>query len=129
MLRVKRRVDFAILAANRRICERAERLSARCLDDAARSAGQPLTAPSTLSEAEDLVTAVALSSLAGRRRAFARGAAGVPSAGVRVSREAAAHPGGFGKSDRLSADLGEVRDTNHELDERRVRAGSSPLRR
>ena len=76
------------------------------------------------------MTAVAFSSLASRRdRAFARGVAGPRSTGVRVGRESAARPGGFGNSDRLLADLAEVRVSDNELHERRVRAGPSPMRR
>jgi hypothetical protein len=87
--------------------------------------------------------ALSLSSLARRRRGFPRAAAGVhesrvgqtrgesgmAATGVRVSRESAAHPGGFGKADHVRADLAEVRSTNRDLNERRVRAGPSPPRR
>jgi hypothetical protein len=89
------------------------------------------------------VIALTLSSLARRPRGFPQGAAcvhesrvgetrgesGMPSTGVRVSRESAAHPGGFGTSDHVLADLTEVRSTNRDLNERRVRAGPSPPRR
>ncbi len=51
------------------------------------------------------------------------------STAVHVSREFAAHPGGFGKSDDVRADLAEVRIANRDINERRVRAGPSPLRR
>ncbi len=51
------------------------------------------------------------------------------STSVHVSRESAAHPGGFGTSDHVRADLAEVRSANRDLNERRVRAGPSPLRR
>lgn len=77
--------------------------------------------------------AFAFSSLAGYRRAFARGAAGVLETCVTTSagvpRKLAARPGGFGKSDRLSADLAEVRCTHHDANERRIRAGPSLLER
>jgi hypothetical protein len=89
--------------------------------------------PSAL-EPEDFVIALALSSLARHHCGFPRGAvcvheSGMTSTGVHVSRESAAHPGGFGKSDRLSADLREVRFAYRHFNERRVRAGPSPLRR
>ena len=85
------------------------------------------------------MTAFARSSLATPHRRFARGAACarehrvgevrrghvLSSTAVYVPRAYGARPGGFGKSDRLPAGLGEVRDTNHELTERRVRAGPS----
>jgi hypothetical protein len=75
------------------------------------------------------VTALVLSSLAGRRRGFPRGVAGVRGEGVttstavRVSPQPAAHPGGFGNSDRIVAGLQEARVTHHDLNQRRVRAG------
>jgi hypothetical protein len=85
-------------------------------------------------ETEDVVNAFAFSSLASlRRRAFARGAAGVlesrVTTTVRVPRKLAARPGGFGKSDPMAADLGEVRGTHQDSNERRVRAGRSLLER
>ena len=80
------------------------------------------------------MNAFAFSSLTGRRRrAFARGAVGVlenrVTTSVRVPRKPAARPGGFGKSDPVSAGLAEVRGTHHDTYERRVRAGPSLLER
>jgi hypothetical protein len=89
------------------------------------------------------VIALALSSLTQRHRGFPRGAgcvhesrvdqarrgSGMTSTAVRVSREFAAYPGGFGKSDHVRAGLSEVRSANRDLNERRIRAGPPPLRR
>jgi hypothetical protein len=100
-------------------------------------------APSASLNREDFVIALRYSSLARRHRGFPRGAACVhesrvdatrrksdmTSTAVHVSRESAAYPGGFGTSDDVRADLAEVRSTNRDLNERRVRAGSSPPRR
>jgi hypothetical protein len=100
------------------------------------------TAPSTSLDPEDFVIALALSSLARHHRGLPRGLVCVResrveatrresdmrSTGVHVSRESAAHPGGFGTSDHVRADLAEVRSTNRDFNERRVRAGPPPLR-
>jgi hypothetical protein len=99
----------------------------------ASSRGRARDALPPFPETEDVVNAFAFSSLASRRRAFARGATGVLESRVttnaRVPRKLAARPGGFGKSDPMSADLAEVRGTHQDSNERRVRAGPSPLER
>jgi hypothetical protein len=87
-------------------------------------------APSNFSEPEDFLIASTLSSLAGRRRGFSRGAAcvrdsrvGQTLSGSGTTSWTAARPGGFGNSDCTLAGLREARVTNHELSQRRVRAG------
>ena len=100
----------------------------------ASSRGRARDALPLFPETEDVVNAFAFSSLASRRRrAFARAATGVLESRVttnaRVPRKLAARPGGFGKSDPMSADLAEVRGTHQDSNERRVRAVPSPLER